>query len=345
MIGVRHNVQAPRRYIAYILLCFLMCVTLAACGTMSKSEKSREHYTMIGSVDDLRAVRNDLQGNYLLTSDLDLSDELWEPIGDIDSPFTGVFDGDGHQIKNMTVDISGTSDLPGGLFGIVQNAVVRNVQVENGNVTVSVVGDETISLAGGVVGCADDSLIEQCSYTGKATARCPEGDGFALAAGVVAAAGNTTVQNCYADAEIQAQSNGKLAAVAGVVAASENALTEYCYSAGKLSARASGDGSVCTAGGIVAYGGSLVRHCVVLLSQISLEGEDIRASEIVYEGKGEGNAVSQNLRSNVYLEHSLDVMRISHASSVSSRFYHNLGWDTKRIWTVRNGDLPHLRQS
>ena len=46
--------------------------------------------------------------NFKLTTDLDLSESNWEPIGTNTHPFDGVFDGGGHVIKNLNV--SGNSN-------------------------------------------------------------------------------------------------------------------------------------------------------------------------------------------------------------------------------------------
>lgn len=56
-----------------------------------------------------------------LTADIDVSAHTWTPIGTSSNPFEGVFDGDGHTISGITIDIEGqgTNDLYLGLFGAV----------------------------------------------------------------------------------------------------------------------------------------------------------------------------------------------------------------------------------
>jgi len=51
----------------------------------------------------LEAIKNDLSGNYYLTADIDLSGAEWAPLGDSADLFTGIFDGQGHALRNLTV--------------------------------------------------------------------------------------------------------------------------------------------------------------------------------------------------------------------------------------------------
>ncbi len=89
-----------------------------------------------------------------LTADIDLSGKAWTPIGtftgldqtDYSKVFQGTFKGNGHTIKNMTVDITATSaDRPvsAGLFGAFYGSNwfkdygVYDVTIEGANISVS----------------------------------------------------------------------------------------------------------------------------------------------------------------------------------------------------------------
>ena len=50
----------------------------------------------------LKAIANDLNGNYVLAADITLTGQ-WTPLGTEASPFTGTFDGGGHSIKGLNV--------------------------------------------------------------------------------------------------------------------------------------------------------------------------------------------------------------------------------------------------
>ncbi len=68
-------------------------------------------------------------GNYqaVLTADIDLGGEEWTPIGTLNNPFKGSFDGQGYTVKNLSI-LSPTSDNLG-LFGYVNGGTVRNLTV------------------------------------------------------------------------------------------------------------------------------------------------------------------------------------------------------------------------
>ena len=66
-----------------------------------------------------------------LTDFIDLANRYWIPIGTNEEPFKGTFDGNGYVIRNLTIDGSITTDYNyGGLFGVIENATIKNVGLE-----------------------------------------------------------------------------------------------------------------------------------------------------------------------------------------------------------------------
>jgi hypothetical protein len=92
---------------------------------------------------DLDAVRNNLAGHHTLMNDLDSTtagyEELasptanggkgWEPIGTYDDQFTGTFDGQGYEIRDLFIDCA--DETGGGLFGDVGSGTIKNIGVVN----------------------------------------------------------------------------------------------------------------------------------------------------------------------------------------------------------------------
>ncbi len=70
-------------------------------------------------------------GNYFsLQNNIDMSNKTWVPIGNENNPFSGVFDGNGFTISNLTSSyLNAFSSI--GLFGQTQNAVIKNLTIEN----------------------------------------------------------------------------------------------------------------------------------------------------------------------------------------------------------------------
>ena len=176
---------------------------------------------------------------YELTRDLDFNDptsyssgmvntawtmgEGWLPIGDIDTPFTGILEGNGHKIASLMI----RRDTPFvGLFGeIGTTGQVRNLGIENavadptGNsVSVNYIGllagwsDGTIiavhtsgiasgnnrinTHVGGLVGWNDSGTITACHATGNVNAG---GDGNRdNVGGLVGVNNGGTITACYA---------------------------------------------------------------------------------------------------------------------------------------------------
>lgn len=114
---------------------------------------------MILSREDLEKVRNDLTAHYKLAGSIYLN-TLWEPIGNQDTPFTGVFDGDGYTIRNMTITAGVGSDKYAALFsansGTIRNIRFEDVHIKNNNYSVSFAAIVAVdNKAGGVIsGCA-----------------------------------------------------------------------------------------------------------------------------------------------------------------------------------------------
>ncbi|MCL1842954.1 MAG: hypothetical protein FWF79_04010, partial [Defluviitaleaceae bacterium] len=98
--------------------------------------------TLISTVDELAAIRNNLGGRFRLAADIDLSGIDWQPIGTAARPFTGTLDGNGYTIRNITVN-EPTMDNAG-FFG-VNGGLITNLTLENVNIT----GNNTI---GGLAG-------------------------------------------------------------------------------------------------------------------------------------------------------------------------------------------------
>ncbi|OIB04252.1 hypothetical protein AK95_11605 [Paenibacillus sp. LC231] len=115
---------------------------------------------VITTLNQLNAVRNDLNAHYKLGADVDASETAnWSngagfvPIGydgNGNNPFTGVFDGAGHAIRNLTIN-QPKMDIVG-LFGMVgSNGVIEHIALEGG----SIIGNSHV---GGLAGRSDGTI-------------------------------------------------------------------------------------------------------------------------------------------------------------------------------------------
>lgn len=162
----------------------------------------------ISDWDDLDAVRNDLAGDYILINDLDsetdgyagIGDDF-QPIGFVDddtrSEFTGSFDGDGFEIKDLLIEFDQLSTGDIGLFALLaEEGTIKNLIVD-GSVTVT---NSDVDDVGGMIGRTEsgDGKIENCGSHIDVTA--PD----ARRVGVLG--GNTRIQvtRCYTAGSVEA---------------------------------------------------------------------------------------------------------------------------------------------
>lgn len=79
---------------------------------------------------------NSLSGKtVLLTTDIDLGNLPWSPIGTKTAPFAGNFDGQNHTVKNLNIDLAGKETAPIGLFGYIWSDIeLKNLTIDGANV-------------------------------------------------------------------------------------------------------------------------------------------------------------------------------------------------------------------
>ncbi|OLA73209.1 MAG: hypothetical protein BHW62_07740 [Acinetobacter sp. CAG:196_36_41] len=130
-----------------------------------------EGYTYITSKEQfLEIFQNggiDLNGNYILGCDMDLSDiENWQSVGDADNPFKGIFNGNGYSIDNLTINAGDNAENVG-FFGVTENATITNVSFNNANV---ITPDDYIngsSAVGIVAGTARGTTFDNIDVSGS----------------------------------------------------------------------------------------------------------------------------------------------------------------------------------
>ncbi|MGE8204612.1 InlB B-repeat-containing protein [Heyndrickxia sp. NPDC080065] len=142
-------------------------------------------YIGIYTAEDLNEIRNNLKGKYILMKDIDLTQATsaggafshngagWEPIGSDESPFSGVYDGNGHALKGLHITISSTQNINAGLFGYCESAEIKNLQLVNSLYSIEKINknDDNSVLysnvkAGGIASELHNSTIKNSSFNG-----------------------------------------------------------------------------------------------------------------------------------------------------------------------------------
>lgn len=207
------------------------------------SEEEQEKYivyTTINSVADFIKIRENLSGNYKLTSDIDLSKVTkddknvgklgWIPFGygtdgKWQGSFSGIFDGNGHSISGLTMkgntDGSKNGETPytsTGLFGRVEGGKLKNVNINDADITVSNAATGCCIHTGILAGFVDsdeetgaNASVENVSVSGKVIFSSPKQtveENLAVG-GIIGYAGKADITNCTNNAFVGYESKEK----------------------------------------------------------------------------------------------------------------------------------------
>ncbi|MGE6488934.1 GLUG motif-containing protein [Paenisporosarcina sp. NPDC076898] len=153
---------------------------------------------------DLNAVRNNLSAYYQLGNDIDMTGfGRFTTIGTNQSAqqFKGSFDGKGFKIIGLDIFNSSSGTITqyhyGGLFTYINNAVIKNLGIEN------IILINQRNYTGAIAGYALNSTIENCYSTGKV-----QGLGTTNTVGGLVgylinnSQGYSVMRNCYSTATV-----------------------------------------------------------------------------------------------------------------------------------------------
>ena len=175
---------------------------------------------------------------------------VWVPIGNYTTKFTGTFDGDGHEVSNMTVLMNSTSgDVYAGLFGLISGGSIKNTGV-TGNVYAASSSDVD---AGGLAGNSDsitNSYATGNVYVSSSSSNCT------YAGGLTGGSYSSSIINSYATGNVYAASSSDVDA-GGLVGFSNDSSISNSYATGNVSASSS---KYVDAGGLAGYSDSSISN-------------------------------------------------------------------------------------
>lgn len=162
------------------------------------------------------------------------------------TPFTGVFDGNGFSIINLTIDNINTNHL--GLFGLDNDSsIIKNIKLENCTITC-----EESYHVGGLIG-ENYGLVMNCSSSGRVTCW---GSFTSEDIGGLVGYNLGTITHCYSSVDVdgEAWNSGGLAGKNN--GQNGQGIIDNCYATGSVTAYRD-------AGGLVGENeeNSLVRNC------------------------------------------------------------------------------------
>ena len=186
-------------------------------------------------------VTSDLSGNFILTSDIDMSELGTLSASAINGVFSGNFDGNGYVISNLNISSSGLSNV--GLFSTTSAATIQNVSLENVNINTT--GG---SYTGGLVGYNGNSLIDNCYVTGNISSA---GSWTGGISGSNESGG--VISNCYTTTDIAG--NDGTGGITGASANGNNTISN-CFTTGNIT----GDMEVGGIAGVNRDGNSIIQN-------------------------------------------------------------------------------------
>jgi len=179
--------------------------------------------TKIYTLNDLAKIKNNLGGTYILMNDIDCDGFALPVIGtDATNSFRGLFDGQGHTIKNYVA----SPNQYMGLFGY-NTGTIRNLNVEAFDFNIKNANTSEAVYVGGIAGY-NAGTIEQCAvkqgniYVSLTNNR---------RGGLIAGASSGTIRNCYANGTvyITQPSDTYEWGSAGGITAKNNGTISNCY--------------------------------------------------------------------------------------------------------------------
>ena len=304
------------------------------------------------------ADSNDWDKCFKLMADLDFGGAALTPVAPDTSTiqgfqgtvFTGVFDGNGHVLRNATIDMTGTAGRDYvGLFGFLDpGGEIRNLGVEEVDITgryfvgglvassfgtindCYATGNVTgVVKIGGLVGYNNGGTISDSYATGFVT-------GTQHVGGLCGYNKYGTISNCYATGPV---SGGYYSSGLGGLCGINSGTISNCYAMGRVTADINysddigglcgenyyGTISNCYATGSVSGGSYLGGLCGFnFLGTISNCFWDVQTSGMEEPGWGDGRTTAQMQTKSTFTD---------------------AGWDSLEIWLINDGaTYPVLRQ-
>lgn len=224
-------------------------------------------YTGIYTAEDLKNIRDNMRGKYILMNDIDLSGIDWVPLEApstaIAPDFNGILDGNGYTIRNLSCTGESKAALFESNSGIIKNLALTG--------TVTLNNTRYLSASAAGLCRANDKTIENCTVAATIT---NAGSTCTTQVAGISSYNFGTISHCRFTGTIQAGSGtealgGWSEITAGGIAASCFGTLTACEMTGNLILH--GQVSKVSAGGLFAYGSSSLDQCRVT-GTISLTG-------------------------------------------------------------------------
>ncbi len=253
--------------LAVLLSLMMILVLFPANAFAMEGEGTTDHPYKIATAEELYEFANIVNERNntacaVLTADITLSsDTNWTPIGNYSNQYKGTFDGGGHTITGLSVDIQSDNTIYAGLFGYIgEGGTIKNVGLEDSKITCSSSGYIHV---GGVCGF-NGGTIENCYNTGDVSGTGTSSYGDVYAGGVCGLNYHGTIQNCYNTGDVSGTGTSSYGDVyaGGVCGLNYHGTIQNCYNTGDVSGTGTSSYGYVYAGGVCGYNaGGTIENC------------------------------------------------------------------------------------
>ena len=229
----------------------LSLVILITCANIGVNATDSENVTIIKTVGQLNAIRNNIDengkiyGNYRLGADIVFNEgETFSPIGcsssgGVSAAFIGEFDGDGYTIKNIMLKSNATSHstLYLGLFSS-NNGTIKNLIMENANMVVTKCNYLSAgSIAGTMYSSDGRGKILNCFVKGEISLQNPSVAVYTRMGGIVGTVtSGATVNKVLSNVNIKYESKNSESIMLGGIAGENGGKIFGCGNNGNIDA-------------------------------------------------------------------------------------------------------------
>jgi hypothetical protein len=327
------------KHLSFAIL-IITFISISAQAEYSGGSGTAEEPYRIATKEDLLALAGtatDYNKCFILTSDINLAPDVFTAAviaPDTDNSnydtydgnsFTGLFDGAGYKITNLTINTNGAKGDFVGLFGYIDGGEIKNLGLENAIITD---GNESHYISG-LVGHNTNGSISNCYSTGTVTG----GDNPSALGGLVGE-NDGNISNCYSTVTITGGYSTE--DIGGLVGDNDDGSVNNCYSTGNIYG---GDGSGWLGGLVGDNDCGSINNCYSTGVVTSGTGSE-------YFGGLVGGG-SENVSNSYFLETSgPDNDYGQPLTDVQMRQQSNfVGWDFVNTWNIgENQTYPFLRK-
>lgn len=239
--GIRAWLEKDRLFLSFDaellkanFFCFRLLVQNAqgeALITVAVLPRQEKEYIPVYTAEELQSIRRNPDGYYRLMNDISLEGKAWQPVGSTKSPFTGVFDGGGHAIRDFAFLPANREERESFSFlGHCDHAVIRNLRMMKPQIDGRQSDADRFSAAA-LATTATQCLLENCAVFGG---RITTDKGSA--AGLVVDAQESVLTHLFNSADIEVVLPGSVMQNTGGITANMVGYMSYCANEGAVAA-------------------------------------------------------------------------------------------------------------